>query len=314
MPLTIAPLRWGSQGSRILLLSILGIISVSIWWRPLLLSFVLSLREEQYTHLLLVLPVTAASMFAEWQSRESSQGFADFPSIIGIILLAIALLVELTARLQLFQLPRDEQLSMEMLALVLYWSGSFILCFGRRVFPRALFPLLFLLWIVPLPQVVLDPMVSLLQEGSVASAHFLFSVAGVPVAQTGTQLTIAGLTVEVAPECSSIRSSLMLLLTTMVLTQIALRSIWRKALIIAIAIPLSVAKNGLRIVVLALLTTRVDHSFISGKLHHQGGIIYFMIALAAIILLVWLAHWTENRANIAVTKPPKLPDRASAVP
>jgi exosortase len=314
MPLTIAPVKWGSQGSRILLLSILGTISVAIWWKPLLVSFALSLREEQYTHLLLVLPVTIALMFAEWQSRESSEGFADFPSIIGMILLATALLVELTTRLHFFQLPRDEQLSLEMLALVLYWSGSLILCFGRRVFPRALFPLLFLLWIVPLPQVVLDPIVSLLQEGSVASAHFLFSATGVPVAQTGTQLTIAGLTVEVAPECSSIRSSLMLLLTTMVLTQIALRSIWRKALIIAIAIPLSVAKNGLRIFVLALLTTRIDHSFISGKLHRQGGIIYFMIALAAIILLVWIAHWTEHRANIPVTKPPKLPERASAVP
>jgi exosortase len=314
MPLTIAPVKWGSQGSRILLLSILGIVSVAIWWRPLLSSFALSLREEQYTHLLLVLPVTVALMFAEWQSHESSEGFADFPSIIGIILLATALLLELTTRLQLFQLPPDEQLSVEMLALVVYWSGSLIVCFGRRVFPRALFPLLFLLWIVPLPQVVLNPVVTLLQEGSVSSAHFLFSVAGVPVAQNGTQLTIAGLTVEVAPECSSIRSSLMLLLTTMVLTQMALRSIWRKALIIAIAIPLSVAKNGLRIFVLALLTTRVDHSFISGKLHHQGGIIYFLIALAAIILLVWIAHWTEHRANIAVTKPRKLPERAAAVP
>jgi exosortase/archaeosortase family protein len=63
------------------------------------------------------------------------------------------------------------------------------------------------------------------------------------------------MTVEVARECSSIRSSLMLLLTTMVRTE-ALHSIWRQALIIAIEVPLSVAGNGLRIFVLAMLTTK----------------------------------------------------------
>ena len=59
---------------------------------------------------------------------------------------------------------------------------------------------------------------------------------------------------------------------------------------IAVAIPLSVAKNGLRIFVLAILTTRVDRSFITGRLHHQGGIIYFLIALATVILLIWIAR------------------------
>jgi exosortase/archaeosortase family protein len=47
----------------------------------------------------------------------------------------------------------------------------------------------------------------------------------------------------------------MLLLTTMVRTE-ALHSIWRQALIIAIEVPLSVAGNGLRIFVLAMLTTK----------------------------------------------------------
>ena len=56
---------------------------------------------------------------------------------------------------------------------------------------------------------------------------------------------------------------------------------------IALAIPLSVAKNGLRIFVLAMLATRVDRSFLTGKLHHQGGVIYLLIALAGIFLVIW---------------------------
>jgi exosortase/archaeosortase family protein len=69
-----------------------------------------------------------------------------------------------------------------------------------------------------------------------------------------------------------------------------------KALVIAVAIPMSVAKNGLRIFVLAMLTTRVDRSFIDGRLHHQGGIIYFLIALAAIILLIWAFRRGEQQS------------------
>jgi hypothetical protein len=45
-----------------------------------------------------------------------------------------------------------------------------------------------------------------------------------------------------------------------------------------------------------MLTTRVDRSFIDGRLHHQGGIIYFLIALAAIILLIWAFRRGEQQS------------------
>jgi exosortase/archaeosortase family protein len=53
---------------------------------------------------------------------------------------------------------------------------------------------------------------------------------------------------------------------TMVLAHPFLRSWWRKALLIAAAIPLTLAKNGLRIFVIAELGTRVDPGFLNGNL------------------------------------------------
>ena len=255
-------------------------------------SLALALRDDQYTHILLILPVSVTLIFLEWKSSESS---AESRASPGLILLVAAVVATLFARLQIFPLQRDEQLSLKMLALVLWWLGAFIVSFGARAFRRALFPLCFLFWIVPIPESVLYPIIRLLQAGSARSAGSLFEAAGVPVAQTGTQITVPGLTIEVARECSSIRSSLMLVVTTMVLAQMLLRAVWRKAFVIAVAIPMSVAKNGLRIFVLAMLTTRVDRSFIDGRLHHQGGIIYFLIALAAIILLIWAFRRGEQK-------------------
>ena len=278
--------------TRILRFSVLGAISLLIWWSPLISSFALALRNDQYTHLLLIHPVSVSLIYLEFESSESS---SESRSGLALTLLVAAVAAAVIARSQIFQLSRGEQLSLNMLALVMWWIGAFIVSLGTRAFRRALFPLCFLFWMVPIPDFLLNPIVRLLQEGSITSGRLLFAAAGVPVVQDGTQLTIPGLTVEVARECSSIRSSLMLAVTTMVLAQMLLRSAWRKALVIATAIPLSVAKNGLRIFILAMLTTRVDWSFIAGRLHHQGGIIYFLIALAAIVLLIWMARRGEEK-------------------
>jgi exosortase len=282
-----------------MIFSILAAISLAVWWRPLTSSFALALRDDQYTHVLLILPISVALIFVDWKSPEPSTGVS-----LGVSsgLLIAAALGSAVARLGAIPLHPDEQLSLNMLALVMWWMGAFIFSFGTGTFRRALFPLCFLFWIVPIPQFLLNPIVRLLQEGSVASAHMLFAALGVPVAQDGTRLTIPGLTVEVARECSSIRSSLMLVVTTMVVSQTLLRTAWRKALVIAVAIPLSVAKNGLRIFVLAMLATRVDRSFLTGRLHHEGGIIYFLIALAAIGVLIWAARRGEEKHRaLAIT-------------
>jgi exosortase len=277
--------------SPFLVFSILGAISLALWWGPLASSFALALHDDQYTHLLLILPISAALIFLDWKSPAPA---ARLSLRIGSVLLVIAVLVTAGVRWRVIALPSDVQLSVNMLALVVWWIAAFILCFGSHAFRRALFPLCFLFWMVPFPAFVLNPVVSLLQQGSAAATHLLFAAAGVPVAQRGVLVHIPGLTVEVARECSSIRSSLMLLVTTMVLAHLLLRSAWRKALVIAVAIPLSVAKNGLRIFTIAMLATRVDPSFLTGRLHRQGGIIFFLIALAAIFLLLWILRRGEE--------------------
>jgi exosortase len=288
--------KWSS----LLVFSVLFAFSLTLWWGSLTSSFALAWRDDQYTHILLILPISVALILLDWKFLDwkSPEPASRLSISLGAVLLVTATLVAAVVRWREAALPSDEQLSLNMLTLVLWWIAAFILCFGTHVFRRELFPLCFLLWLVPFPDFVLDPIVILLQRGSAAAAHLLFAAAGVPVAQRGVLVHIPGLTVEVARECSSIRSSSMLLVTTMVLAQLFLRSPMRKALVIAAAIPLSVAKNGLRIFVIAMLATRVDPSFLTGRLHRQGGIIFFLIALGAIILLLWMMRKGERKEPV----------------
>jgi exosortase len=128
----------------------------------------------------------------------------------------------------------------------------------------------------------------------------LFRLFGVPVVRDGMFLNLPGLTLQVATECSSIRSSSMLLVTAIGVAQMLLRTPSRKAIVILVAVPLSVAKNGLRIFTIAMLSIKVDPSYLTGKFHHQGGVVFFAVALALLLLLVWWLRKGETRPKAEI--------------
>jgi exosortase len=266
-------------------------VSLLAGWRALFETFSLSLRDIQHTYLLLILPISVALIVLEWPAVRTAVAL-DVRA--GSVCLAIAALVAISAFVWRASFPSDVQLSARMLGLALWWIGSFLLCFGARSAQMVSFPLWFLLGLVPLPQLIVNGIIFVLQQGSAWAAHVLFAVCGVPVAQDGVVLTIPGLTMHVGEACSSIRSSSMLLVTTMVLAQLLLRSPWRKALVIALAIPLSIAKNGLRIFTIATLGTRIDAGYLTGRFHREGGIVFFAIILLILFALFWILRRGED--------------------
>jgi len=289
--------------------ALLCTISLVIGCQTLLRTFALALRSDEYTHLLLILPISAALILAEGKNLPS----AFKPAVgLGSALLVIAVLVGGYARWMVSS-QSDAQLTVSMLALVIWWIGSFVLCFGTRMSRRFLFPLCFLFWLVPIPALALNKVVAFWQQGSATSASVLFSALGIPVVQNGIILSIPGLTLEVAQECSSLRSSLMLIVTSMVLAHLFLRSLWRKSAVVLAAIPLSIFKNGIRIFTISMLGTRVDPGFLHGNLHRKGGILFFLLALSVVLLLLWLLNRNESRVSVGAVIA-KEPSRASQVP
>ena len=270
-------------------------VSILFWWHPLFASLNLALANDAYTHILLILPLSAALIYMDSKYGDSKALRIDpQPSPrLGAALLALAFLIGSYARWGMGATPEDVRLSLGILALVIWWIASVIVCFDATTFQRFLFPLCFLFLIVPIPEFALNWLVEFLQQQSAVAARIMFRAVGVPVTQDGIMLSIPGLDIEVARECSSIRSSLMLFVTTMVFAHLFLRSRWRKVLLVAAVIPLSVAKNGLRIFTIVELGTRVDPGFLTGKLHHHGGILFFGLSVVAVGVLLWVLNRTE---------------------
>jgi exosortase len=277
--------------------ALLFAVSLMAGWHALFNTLALALRNDEYTHLLLILPISVSLIFFD---RELLKPATEPAMGLGSFFLVIAILI---GGFSGVAVPVDMQLSFSMLAIVIWWIGSFILCFGTLVARLFLFPLGFLFWLVPIPPLLLERIVAFWQHGSAISASLLFSALGIPNTQDGVFVSIPGLNLEVAQECSSVRSSLMLIVTSMVLAQLFLRSFWRKAVLDLAAIPLSIAKNGVRIFTISMLGTRVDPAFLQGNLHRHGGIVFFLLALGAVVLLLWLLNRSEKPVHTGSLKP-----------
>jgi exosortase/archaeosortase family protein len=104
--------------------------------------------------------------------------------------------------------------------------------------------------------------------------------------------------VRVAEECSGIRSSLSLFILATITGFLFLRT-WSRRVILALAIfPITVVKNGFRIVTVTLLANYVDMRFITHHwIHQSGGIPFFAVALMMFIPIVWLLRKSETRAE-----------------
>lgn len=284
--------------SQLLPFTLLGAALIVFGWHPLLATLSLAASNEAYTHILLIFPLSAALIYVDSRSAERKALMIDpQPDFrAGAALMALALALGGYARWGMAAAPSDISIALAMFALVIGLMASVLLCFGARTFLSFLFPLCFLLLIVPLPDFVLNWIVECLQQQSAFAARIMFRAVGVPVTRDGIMLSIPGLDIEVARECSSIRSSSMLMVSTLVFAHLFLRSWRRKALLIAVAIPLSVAKNGLRIFTIAELGTRVNHGYLDGNLHHHGGIIFFAVSVVAVLALLWILRQTDAGA------------------
>lgn len=273
--------------SRYLQFALLVAASLVVWGGPCWSLARLALSNEAYTHILLVVPVTLALAYIQRADIQAAVSVKRWP--YGF-LLVLSILI----RILLARHPSSLGLTGSVFALVLWWIGSIGSCFGMPALRSLFFPLLFLFFVVPAPQSAVDWLTVFLQHQSAAAAAPLFRLARIPVLHQDTVLLIPGLSIEVAKECSSIRSSTILLVITVVLAQLFLNDVGRKVILVALAIPVSIAKNAARIFVISTLGTKVNPGYLHGNLHRHGGVLFLLLGLAMVVALLLLIRLTER--------------------
>jgi exosortase len=161
------------------------------------------------------------------------------------------------------------------------------------------FPMTFLFFIAPLPDRVLHFLETASQVASTEVAAIFFAIAGMPVLRQASVFQLPGIAIEVAQECSGIRSSWVLFITTLAASYLFLQSPWRRAVLIAFVLPLAIVRNAFRIWVIGLLCVEFGPQMIHSFIHHRGGPIFFALSLIPLFaLLWWLRKGEQGKAEV----------------
>jgi len=153
------------------------------------------------------------------------------------------------------------------------------------------FPFALLVFMVPLPDIVVVTVEDFLMRASASLAQELFQWTGTPVFRAGQNIELPGMSLEVARNCSGIRSSLVLLITSLIASYLFLSSSWHRSLLVAMVIPLGILRNAIRVLVIGLLCVHRGPHMIHSWIHHKGGFVFFAVSLAPLFLLAaWFRH------------------------
>jgi exosortase len=284
-------------------------LSVNPWWvfagwafvcsiffaKPLCALAQYALANDNASYILIIPFITVWLLYLDRGEVEH----ASFHFASATVLAIPAGLLAVT--IHLYHPASNQALPLLVLSLVFLWLAGFVALFGLQSLRSVWFAWAFLVLLIPFPQRFLDRFVYSLQLGSADVAGFIFDLIGIPALREGFVFLLPRLSIEVAPECSGIRSSIALFILALLVCHFSFSRFWKKAVFLLAGLLMMIVKNGVRIATLAILANYVNPAFLYGRLHKKGGVVFFLLGLSLLIPVYWLLRRGEkpsvSRAN-----------------
>ena len=296
----------GSQG--------LGVAGVRAWQRFGVFCFLLAaafavplskwagfaMKSETFSYVLLIPVISGYLAWLRrpdlWERVGPPSWYAIVPGVAGLGLLGGK------AWLTSGACSLNDYLSWTILALVCFlWMGGFLLL-GWQGMKEVCFPMVLLACMAPIPDAVTHGVQDFLKMASSEPAAWFLWLSRIEFLREGTMFYLPGITIEVAEECSGIRSTLVLLLTALLTAQLLLRRPWARVFLVIFSVPLGIVRNGFRVAVISWLCVKISPSMIHSPIHHQGGPVFFVLSL---IPLFYVTHLLRKREGPAPQPKPE---------
>lgn len=222
--------------------------------------------------------VPLASAWLVWHGRERLRSLAPRASYAGLALLIPAAAVHVLATWWSINVVSGFAMVAAVWGLV--WT-----LWGRQAVWALRFPLLFLLFMVPLPGVLLISTSFYLKLLAASLATPLLRLVGIPATQGGSIIHLPGMAIIIDNTCSGLRSliSLVALATLWTALMPSGTPRWQKLAMVAAAIPIALVANLVRILVIVMLAVWLGPAVAEGFIHYGSGLVVFGVALAALV-------------------------------
>jgi exosortase C (VPDSG-CTERM-specific) len=269
---------------------------VAVFIKPLAQLAVHAAHSELHSHILLIPLISAylVSLRRETLPRE----FGSAPAWALVFLsLGTAAAIAASPFIELGRsLSQNDYLSLMTFAFICLLGAGGFFFLGRRWMAALAFPFFFLIFMVPLPDQAVDFLETASKLGSTEAADFFFTITGTPALRDGTVFQLPGITIQVAQECSGIRSSWVLIITSLLAANLFFASTWRRAFLVLFTIPLGLVRNGFRVWTIATLCIHYGPNMIHSVVHRRGGPLFFTLALGPLFLLLWWLRRGESKS------------------
>ena len=151
---------------------------------------------------------------------------------------------------------------------------------GAKALRVAWFPLVYFVFMVPLPGILVDAITGPLKQWISAIVVELLYHVGYPITRNGVMITIGNYQMLVADACSGLHSMYSLsALGTLFMYIMARKSLVHNALMLATILPIAFVANIVRVIVLVLITYHFGDEAGQGFLHGAAGIVLMLVAL-----------------------------------
>ncbi len=226
------------------------------------------INDDNYSHGFLI-PFIAGYMV--WKKKEILSQYEPVTNKWGLALIVLGICMCVAGNI-------GAELFTTRFSIVILITGIVLYLFGTATFKEVYVPVLYLIFMIPIPAIIWNKLAFPLQLLSAAMTEKVIHLINIPIFRQGNILHLANTSLEVVDACSGLRSLTTLLALSAAFAYMSKLKLINKWLVFLSAIPIAVFVNILRLTATAIMAQFIGEDAAQGFLHEMSGIVVFIVA------------------------------------
>jgi exosortase C (VPDSG-CTERM-specific) len=240
-----------------------------------------------HSHILLIPFVSVYLLYIRRSELPNEYSSSPSWATVGLLIGLAALIAARAPGVFDPPLSHNDHLALMTFSFISLLAAGGFLFLGQKWMVATTFPFAFLIFMSPMPDAMADSLETASKLASAEAASVFFNMGGTPVLRDSTVFQLPNITIQVAQECSGIRSSWVLVITSLLASNLFLKSNWRRLALVCFVLPLGIVRNGFRVWVIGMLCVHIGPQMIHSVVHRRGGPVFFVLSLIPLFLLLW---------------------------
>ena len=223
------------------------------------------------------------SLFLVWQRSQELAKLPTAPRNPGILVIIIGLFFLMIGSLA-------AEYFTQRISFIVVLCGIILFLLGRQHLKLLSFPLIYLIFMIPIPSILMLKITFPMQMLAAKAATFSLQLLDIPVLREGTVIHLVENSLEVERACSGIRSLISLLALGAILTYFINKLNWQRTVVIFSCLPIAIFINAFRVSMTGILAQYYGMEAAEGFFHgFSGAVLYFAGLILVAVVAVFLS-------------------------